>query len=305
VARGLFRRGAKRPTTPPLTGHLGLDRESLPFRLYEKSKQLGVWDPQAIDLTADVAGWPELTEEQRDFILRLLALFVGGEESVVGDLLPVLAAIGSEGRLEEQLYLTAFLWEEGKHVEFFCRYLDEVVGDAGDLTRFHGPMYQLLMYRELPNAMEALRKDTRPEVQARAAVTYMMIVEGVLAETAYDVLIGALDDEGALPGLSAGLKALRRDESRHLAFGLYWLSRLVRASPAVWDAVDARFKDLTPIALGVATESAGQYESPPFRSSVMKGPAAEQLKRRRAYLERIHSGQEPPPLDLDNGRAIG
>jgi ribonucleoside-diphosphate reductase beta chain len=254
-----------------------------------------------------VAGWPELSEEQRDFILRLLALFVGGEESVVGDLLPVLSAIGSEGRLEEQLYLTAFLWEEGKHVEFFCRYLDEVVGEAGDLTRFHGPMYRLLVYRELPDAMGALSKDTRPEVQARAAVTYMMIVEGVLAETAYEVLIGALDDEGALPGLSAGLKALKRDESRHLAFGLYWLGRLVRSHPEVWDAVDTRFRELTPIAIGVATESVGSHQSTPFGVGRRKitAPAAEQIKRRRAYLERIHSGQEPPPPDLDNSRGIG
>jgi ribonucleoside-diphosphate reductase beta chain len=30
--------------------------------------------------------------------------------------------IAQEGRLEEEMFLTSFLWEEAKHVEFFSRF---------------------------------------------------------------------------------------------------------------------------------------------------------------------------------------
>lgn len=296
---------ARKPTTPPLVAHLGLDRESVPFRLYQKAKQLGAWDPQAIDLSPDIASWPGLDDDQRDFIVRLLALFVGGEESVVADLVPVLAAIGAEGRLEEELYLTTFLSEEAKHVEFFCRYLEEVVGDAGDLTRFHGPAYRRLLYRELPDAMEALRRDMRPQVQARAAVTYMVVTEGVLAEAAYDVLFAALEDQGALPGLCAGLRAIKRDESRHVSYGLHWLGRLVRSHPETWATVESRFAQLTPIALRIAGEAIGPHETVPFGMQAIAPPAGEQLRRRRAYLERLRTGAEDPGHQLDISRSIG
>ena len=35
-----------------------LDGESLPMRLYEKAKRLGVWNPSDIDLTRDRKDWP-------------------------------------------------------------------------------------------------------------------------------------------------------------------------------------------------------------------------------------------------------
>ena len=48
------------------------------------------------------------------------------------------SVIGAEGRLADGLFLTAWLWEEGKHTEFFRRFLDEVVGDTGDLHQADG-----------------------------------------------------------------------------------------------------------------------------------------------------------------------
>ena len=56
-------------------------------------------------------------------MLRLTSMFQAGEEAVVLDLLPLVAVVAAEGRLEEELYLTSFLWEEAKHVETFRRFL--------------------------------------------------------------------------------------------------------------------------------------------------------------------------------------
>lgn len=135
------------------------------MRLYELAKKLGIWNPTDIDLTKDQQDWESLTPEEKDLILRLLSLFVAGEEAVTLDLLPLIEVIASEGRLEEELYLTTFLFEEAKHTDFFQRFLDEVAKAPQDLSRYHTESYRYLFYEALPKALSALRTDPSPEAQ--------------------------------------------------------------------------------------------------------------------------------------------
>src|SRR6266571_9255495 len=127
-----------------------LDADSLPMRLYEKAKRLGVWNPSDLDFSRDRDEWRALTDEERDALLQTTSLFVAGEEAVTLDLLPLVLAIAREGRLEEELFLTTFLFEEGKHMQFFRRFLDEVAGSPEGLDRFHGDSYRALFADELP-----------------------------------------------------------------------------------------------------------------------------------------------------------
>jgi ribonucleoside-diphosphate reductase beta chain len=240
-----------------------LDRDSLPMRLYQKAKRLGIWDPYELDLSRDRADWLSLTDTQREVLLQLTSLFQAGEESVTLDLLPLLLVIAREGRLEEELFLTSFLWEEGKHTEFFRRVLDEVCVETGDLTRFHGPSYRKLFYEELPASMAALVVDPSPAAQARAVVTYTMIVEGVLAETGYYSYFESLEQNDLLPGLRSGVAKLKQDESRHIAYGIYLLARLL-AEHDVWDTIETRMGELLPLAMGVIDESLAGYGELPF-----------------------------------------
>jgi len=181
-----------------------LDAESLPMRLYEKAKRLGVWNPSEIDFTRDREEWVELAEEQRDALLQTTSLFVAGEEAVTLDLLPLVLAVARERRLEEELYLTTFLFEEGKHTQFFRRFLDEVAGSPAGLARFHGESYRQLFEVELPRAMHALLDDASPAAQTRASVTYNLIVEGVLAETGYHSYFEALEARGLCRACAKG-----------------------------------------------------------------------------------------------------
>jgi len=235
-------------------------RDCFPLRLYAKAKRLGTWDPADIDLRQDRVDWLALTPEQQEAILSLTSLFVAGEEAVTLDLLPLILAIAREGRIEEELYLTTFLFEEGKHTELFGRFLTEVTGSADGLDRFHVPSYRRLFYEELPSSMNRLLTDSSPEALARAAVTYNMIVEGVLAETGYHSYHESLGANGLMPGLFAALTHIKRDESRHIAYGVYLLSRLVAADPEVWDVIEERMGELFPLALGVVTETFEVYE---------------------------------------------
>lgn len=242
-------------TTFATTSAQGLRHSILPMRLYHKAKKLGVWDPRDIDFTHDKLDWQGLSDLEKQSILQLSSLFMAGEESVTLDLLPLIMAVAEEGQLEEEMYLTTFLWEEAKHTEFFRRFVDEVTEERRDLTEYHTPSYRRLFYEELPSAMQALRLDRSPAALARASVTYNMIVEGVLAETGYHVYFDMLSRQNLLPGLRQGVGYLKRDESRHLAYGVFLLSRLVATDPAVWSVIEERMAELLPLALGVVQES--------------------------------------------------
>lgn len=237
------------------TSAQGLRHTILPMRLYHKAKKLGVWDPRDIDFTRDKEDWQGFSDLERESILQLSSLFMAGEESVTLDLLPLIMAVAEEGQLEEEMYLTTFLWEEAKHTEFFRRFVDEVADDHRDLTQYHTASYRRLFYEELPSAMQTLRTDRSTVALARASVTYNMIVEGVLAETGYHVYFDMLSKQRLLPGLRQGVGYLKRDESRHLAYGVFLLSRLVAADPAIWSSIEARMAELLPLALGVVQES--------------------------------------------------
>ena len=269
----------------------GLDWDSIPMRLFQKAKKLGTWDPQAIDFSRDGADWAAFDDVERDFLLRTLALFQAGEEGVTLDLLPLIMVIAGEGRIEEEIFLTSFLWEEAKHVEFFRRWLDEVALARGDLERYLTPSYRHLFTVELPTALNALRTDHSIEAQIRASVTYNMIIEGVLAETGYHGFRQSLETSGGLPGLLDGIRLIARDESRHIRYGVFLINRLINASPHGWDVMNERMNELFAPAIGVISEFwNGNYddENGPFgqRMETYVEYAGVQFDKRMKVLER-------------------
>jgi len=276
----------------------GLDHGLPAMRLWHKAKKLGVWDPRDIDLTPDARDWRRLTDDERDLLLRLTSLFLAGEEGVALDLLPLILVVADEQRLEEELYLTSFLWEEAKHVEMFRRFFDEVAPDAGDLTRYHTPSYRAIFYEALPDAMRRLRADDSPAAQAEASVTYNMIVEGVLAETGYHAYHATLDRYGILPGMQQALVYLKRDEARHIAYGVFLLSRLVAEhGDDVWHAIERRMATLLEPAVGVIAEAFAAYPVMPFGLTIdeFTDYAMRQFQRR---LERVAAARGRDPAQI-------
>lgn len=277
------------------TSERGLDRELLPMRLFAKAKRHGIWNPDELDFRVDREDYSGLSELERDVLLRLTSLFQAGEESVTLDLLPLIRVIAREGHLEEEIYLTSFLWEEAKHVDFFRRFLDEVAGSPGDLSAYHSESYRRIFYEELPHALGRLDEDPSPVAQAEASVTYNMIVEGVLAETGYQGYRRILVEHGIMPGMQEGVGHLERDESRHLAYGVYLLSRLVAEhGDPVWQAIERRMGELLTPAIGIIHETFLPYETPPFGLSVEMFTefAMAQFQRRMARIEKAR-GRSP------------
>ena len=266
----------------------GLDRSLPPMRLYEKAKKLGIWNPSEIDFTKDKADWASFKDEEKDLIWLLLALFVAGEEAVTLDLLPLIEVVAREGRIEEEMYLTTFLFEEAKHTDFFRRFLDEVCDAPVDLGHYHTENYRQIFYKALPDALLNLKNDSSPAAQIRASVTYNMVVEGVLAETGYHAFHTMLERNNLMPGLRKGIALLKQDESRHIAYGVYLLSRLVAEHPDEWDNLQMHMNILLPLAVGVIGEAFARYDVVPF--GLVEGDfvnyAMSQFSRRFERLEK-------------------
>ena len=260
------------------------------MRLWQKSKRLGVWDPAAIDLAVDREHWARFTHDEREFILRTIALFQAGEEAVTVDLLPLIETIAAQGRIEEEIYLTSFLWEEAKHVELFRRWLDDVAEARHDLWGYVTPSYEALFVEELPRSMNALRTDRSQEAQIRASTTYNMIIEGVLAETGYHGFRESLVANGLLPGLLEGITLVARDESRHIRYGVYLLNRLIATTPGGWEVMNQRMNELLGPAMGVVSEFWDHFDpdNAPFGQTMQKflDFASSMFDRRMRVLER-------------------
>ncbi|HET8847073.1 MAG TPA: R2-like ligand-binding oxidase [Ktedonobacteraceae bacterium] len=219
----------------------GLRHDTLPMRLYHKAKKLGTWDPRDIDLSRDRQDWLHMPVDDQERLRGLILSFQAGEEAVTVDLLPLIMAVAREGRLEEEMFLTTFLWEEAKHTEFFRRVLDEVLQEQGDLHEIRvSNTTRDLFADDLPYVMNRLLTDPSPVNQAKASVLYNMIVEGVLAETGYYSYARLLSENNLMPGLLQGIQLIKRDESRHIAYGVFLISRLVAQDKSLWPVVEDR-----------------------------------------------------------------
>ncbi len=255
-----------REPRPARTGTLRHD--TVPMRLYHEAKRLGAWDPRSLDLRRDIEQWARFSVAERDVLLRLTVLFQAAEESMTRDLLPLIMAVVREARLEEQLFLTTFLADEAKHTEFFRRVLDEICRQSGDLQRYQTPSFRRLFAERLPDAMHRLLADPSPAAQAEALVTYSLVGEGVLGDAGYHLFSTALARGDSMPGFRAGLKHSQADEDRHMAYGLFLLSRLVAEAPEVWSAVGRRMEELLPLTLGIVSEFFEAYDPMPFGLSL-------------------------------------
>src|SRR5579883_3450786 len=258
----------------------GLRHDTLPMRLYHKAKKLGTWDPRDIDLSRDREDWLRIPDEYRERLRGLIISFQAGEEAVTLVLLPLIMTVAREGRLEE---------------EFFRRELDEVLQEKSDLHVLTTPPPSSgrdLFAEVLPRDMNRLLEDPSPENQARASVLYNMIIEGVLAETGYYSYARMLGPTGLMPGLLQGVQMVKRDESRHIAYGVFLISRLVAEHPEVWEVVEKRMNEL----FSAIARNQEENDTPQFIRDYARQQFEKRLNRisraRQLSVEQIYQSEE-------------
>lgn len=195
------------------------------YRLYEKAKERGTWNPAHINFEQDKIDYQNMTDDERVTITPLIASFSAGEEAVTLDILPMVQVMAKQGRLEDTMFLTTFIFDEAKHTELFSRWQREVGISHMDLSVFHNDNYKRIFYDLLPESMNRLHVDDSPEAIIRAATIYNMVVEGILAETGYHAFRELFRKADLLPGILQGIDYLNEDEGRHLLFGIYTIQR--------------------------------------------------------------------------------
>ena len=237
----------------------GLRWTSVPMRLFQKGNRL-FWNPADLDFSRDADDWDKLSDNERLGAIQLATLFEAGEEAVTTDIQPFVSAMAAEGRLEDEMYLTQFAFEEAKHVELFRRWLDEI-GETSDLHEHvdENPGYRTIFYELLPEAMQRLTTDPSPAAQVRAAVVYNQVVEGVLALTGYHSWHKATTEQGILPGMQEAVKLIGRDERRHMAWGTFTCRRHIAADGSLWQVVQETLDELLTPALSIIDVTFEQY----------------------------------------------
>lgn len=269
---------------------MALDKTLQPWRDYQLAKKFA-WNPQDLDLQTDARDWLTLDDREQDVVLNLLSMFVKGEEAVASELAPLLFALGKLGNVrEEEMFVTSQIFDESIHVEFFHRWFDEVVRAPVDHSKYWGENYRAIFDNALPYALDALVTDHAPRALARAYVAYHIVVEGTLAETGYHAIFLACQRRSVLPGLRQGIEYVKRDESRHIAYGIYALQRLIRNDGALMEFVNDELNRLLPFALGVIPDAIAPYgDDVPFGIDLLEMTefAIDQFNKRLNAIERV------------------
>ena len=230
----------------------GLDYDSVPWKLWEKSKKL-FWDPADLDFSQDAVDWQSMSDEERTLVALSARGFMVGEEAVTLDIVPLLRCMSDLGRLEDTMYLSMFTMEEAKHTDMFRRWFDAVGLDPSSLDDLVRARQAALGQADRPGlfdgaltrVMRRLDTDRSPRAILDATLIYNQLVEGVAAIAGYRRWELTFRQLGKLPGLEAGIKLTQRDERRHIAYGTYLGRQIIAENPELWEWVEQRWAKLT------------------------------------------------------------
>lgn len=266
----------------------GLSTESFPMRLFAKGNAKH-WNPAEIDFAQDAEDLAAMTDDERRMTITLAASFMAGEESVTQDLQPFIAAMATENRLADEMYLTQFVYEEAKHTLAFRLWFD-AVGLTQDLHEYieYNDAWMQIFTKELPASLYALEQDASPGNQIRASVTYNHVIEGALALTGYYAWQKVCTSRGILPGMQKIVKHIGDDERRHMAWGTFTCRRHVAADETLWQVVQDRMAELMGLAAEAVDATFRRFDDkPPFGidPDEMTAYSMDKLTRRLGTIE--------------------
>ncbi len=221
--------------------------------LYKRWEQ-GNWSAFDIDFSADVAGWASLSDVQRRSAMWIYSMFFYGEDRVADTLAPYVTAAPTE---EQSYFLATQQVDEVRHSLFFHRFFKEVIGVGGESVQetLASTLPQLNwgyrgVFDRLDRMADELRKDTSLPRYAQAITLYHLIVEGSLAQPGQHFIEDFFASEETMPGFSAGMANVSRDEQRHIGFGVKVLSELLAPSHPAGEECRAAVVELLREVLG-------------------------------------------------------
>ena len=222
------------------------------YELWERQQ----WRTQDLDFSRDRTDWNERIEPDERFqrMYGLSAFFIG-EQRVTDELGPIMRAAPTE---EQRIFLSTQIADEARHVRFFNRFYGEVgvLEGADDLaarlraTEEHlNPAFADLFDGMLKGKVDKLaREPENTELLVESVTLYHMVIEGALALTGQHFIIEYNEEQGTLPGFVEGFQNVARDEHRHIAFGVRFLTDMVRGDPRHREAMQRTMAEALPVA---------------------------------------------------------
>src|SRR5687767_2442219 len=221
--------------------------------LYQRWEQSS-WQATAIDFSRDREGWQALSDIQRKSALWIYSMFFFGEDSVADNLSPYIDAAPKE---EQKYFLATQQVDEARHAVFFHRFFREVIGAGDSISSTLAYTLPQLgwgyrgVFDRLDRMADELRRDRSLPKFAQAIALYHMVVEATLAQPGQHFIEDFFIKEGTMPGFSAGMENVSRDEQRHIGFGVKVLSELVAESDECKAAIDEILLEVMPYSVAV------------------------------------------------------
>ena len=254
------------------------------------------WSPFEVDLSKDREQWPGIDPAIREIIYFALSSLMVAEERITTKFTGLIAAHGSE---EEATFLSTQQVDEARHMQFYARFRDEVIGEpqviAAHIERAREQVsdsFRKIFDEALVEAHEELvAKPGDLAAKVRFVTLYHLVLESTLGLTTFKFVTDYLNDEGLLPGFVEGYSKIHHDETRHIGYGMWFLRETVREHP-----------------------EQGDVGAPgPARAAALGGRVA-QAARQRQRLRRAarrHRGRDPrvrarrpdPAAEADRGPA--
>ena len=222
------------------------------YELWERQH----WATQDLDFSRDRTDWHERIEPEERFqrMYGLSAFFIG-EQRVTDELGPIMRACHTE---EQRIFLSTQIADEARHVRFFNRFYEEVgvLEGADDLAARLRATEQHLneSFGELFDGMLKGRVDRlaaepeNTELLVEAITLYHMIIEGALALTGQHFIIEYNEAQNTLPGFVEGFQKVSRDEHRHIAFGVRFLTDMAKEDGRYREAIQRTMAESLPVA---------------------------------------------------------
>jgi ribonucleoside-diphosphate reductase beta chain len=228
-----------------------LDYDQL-YNLWERQQ----WATQDLDFTQDRIDWHErIPPEERFQRMYGLSSFFIGEQKVADELGPIMRAAPTEA---QRIFLSTQIADEARHVRFFDRFFSEVgVLEGTDqlrqrldaLDQHLNAAFHTLFDELLKSRVDRLGSNPDDRDALVEAITlYHMVIEGMLALTGQHFIIDYNERVGTLPGFVEGFSNVARDEHRHIAFGVRFLTDCVNEDERYRGVIQGVLEQSIPVA---------------------------------------------------------
>ena len=224
----------------------------------------GQWSPWDIDLGADREQWEGM--DDRSLVSFVLGSLMVAEERITTKFSGLVGAHDSE---EEATFLATQQVDEARHMQFYARFQDEVIGERAPVAAHVGrareqvsPAFKTVFDDKLVAAHSHLVANSRDlEAKVVFVTIYHQIIEGTLGLTTFEFTTRFLEREGQLPGFVAGYTKIHHDEQRHIGYGTWFLREAVAEEPAMRDVVHRTMQEMLPAVAESLTPPEGAGEA--------------------------------------------